>query len=106
LCLCVDSVWVCSSGRGSEEEEEVEVEVEENRRLQRGLNGRGDCRETRGVRGVYLEVGLECESRDSVRRVRKGESFDAILKTSVYLQKERCSKVKAEQGGEMEKLFG
>jgi hypothetical protein len=105
LCLCVDSVWVCPSGRGSEEE--VEVEVEENRRLQRGLNGRGDCRETRGVRGVYLEVGLECESWDSVRRARKGESFDAILKTGVvYLQKERCSKVKAEQGGEMEKLFG
>ena len=64
--------------------------MEENRRLESGLNGRGDCRETRDVRGVYLEAGLECERRDSVRRARKGESFDAIVKSGVYLQKE-CS---------------
>ena len=90
FCLCVDrtgtSVWVCASGWGSEEEEEVE----EKRRLEGGLNCRGDCRETRDVRGVYLEAGLECERRDSVRRARKGESFDAIVKSGVYLQKE-CS---------------
>jgi hypothetical protein len=81
--------------------------VKEKRRLERGLNGRGECRETRGtVRGVYLEVGLECESRDNVRRVRKGESFDAILKSGVYLQKNVRLKLKAEQGGEIEKLVG
>ena len=99
--LCVDrtgtSVWVCASGWGSEEEEEVE----EKRRLERGLNCRGDCRETRDVRGMYLEAGLECERRDSVRRARKGESFDAILKPGVYLQKNVRLKLKAAQGGEI-----
>jgi hypothetical protein len=98
--LCVDrtgtSVWVCASGWGSEEEEEVE-----NRVLERALNGKGDCREARGVRGVYLEVGLECKRRESVRRARKGKSFDAIVKFGVYLQKNVRLKLKAVQGGEI-----
>jgi hypothetical protein len=101
FCLCVDrtgtSVWVCASGWGSEEEEEVE----EKRRLERGLNCRGDRRETRDVRGVYLEARLECERRESVRRARKGESFDAIVKSDVYLQKNVRLKLKAAQGGEI-----
>jgi hypothetical protein len=101
LCLCVDSVWICSSAWGSEEEEEVE----ENRRLEKGLNGIG-CREKMGVIGAYREAGLVYERWERVRRARKGEIFDAIVKSGVYLQKERCSKVKAEQGGEIEKLFG
>ena len=91
FCLCVDrtgtSVWVCASGWGSEEEEEVE----ENRRLESGLNGRGDCRETRGVRGVYLAAGRGYERRESVRRARKGEIFDAMVKCSLYLQKRTSS---------------
>lgn len=41
-----------------------------------------------------------------MRRARKGESFEAILKTDVYLQNKVCLKLKAEQGGEIEKFNG
>jgi hypothetical protein len=69
--------------------------------LERALNGRGDCGETRDVRGVYLEAGLGCERRESVRRARKGESFDAIVKSGVYLQKNVRLRLKSAQGGEI-----
>jgi hypothetical protein len=78
------SVWVDSSVWGWELE--VEVEVDEKRGLERGLMGRAVWRDIRGVRGEYREVSGEWESREMVRRARKGEIFDAMMESGVYLQ--------------------
>lgn len=50
------SVWVGSSGWNWEVG--VEVEVEEKRKLESGLNCRGDRRVMMSVMGVYLKAGL------------------------------------------------